>query len=97
MDRIITDAIENCKLIEFNYKDEVRVVEPYTFGVSSTGKDVLSAYQVEGGSTSSDDLGWRLFSIGKIENIKILDNSFNPIRDGYNSDDTRMKKIYITA
>lgn len=97
MDRIITEAIENCKLIEFNYKDEVRIVEPYTFGVSSTGKDVLSAYQVEGGSTSSDDLGWRLFSIGKIENIKISDSSFEPIRDGYNPDDSRMQEIYITA
>jgi len=97
MNRIITEAIENCKLIEFNYKDEVRVVEPYTFGVSSTGKDVLSAYQVEGESTSSDDLGWRLFSIGKIENIKISDSSFNPIRDGYNPADSRLKKIYVTA
>lgn len=97
MERIITEAIENYKLIEFNYKDEIRVVEPYTFGVSSTGKDVLSAYQVEGGSTSSDDLGWRLFSIGKIENIKISDTSFQPTRDGYNPDDSRMKNIYVTA
>jgi len=97
MDRIITEAIENCKLIEFSYKDEVRIVEPYTFGVSSTGKDVLSAFQVEGGSTSSDDLGWRLFSIAKIDNIKISDSRFQPIRDGYNSNDSRMKKIYVTV
>ncbi len=97
MERIITEAIENCKLIEFNYKDEVRVVEPYTFGVSSTGKDVLSAYQVEGGSTSSDDLGWRLFSIGKIDNLRISDIGYEPTRDGYNPNDSRMQEIYITA
>ena len=97
MESIITEAIEKCKLIEFNYKDEVRIVEPYTFGVSSTGKDVLSAFQVEGGSTSSDDLGWRLFSIGKIDNIRISDIGFMPIRDGYNSNDSRMQEIYITV
>ena len=97
MERMIIEAIENCKLIEFNYKDKVRIVEPYTFGVSSTGKDVLSAFQVEGGSSSSDDLGWRLFSIGKINNLRVSDISFQAIRDGYNPNDSRMQEIYITA
>lgn len=97
MERMITEAIENCKLIEFNYKDEVRIVEPYTFGVSSTGKDVLSAFQVEGGSTSSDDLGWRLFSVGKIDNLRVSDIGFQSERDGYNPNDSRMQEIYITV
>jgi predicted DNA-binding transcriptional regulator YafY len=97
MERMITEAIENCKLIEFDYKDEVRIVEPYTFGVSSTGKDVLSAFQIEGGSTSSDDLGWRLFSIEKIDNLRVSDISFESERDGYNPDDSRMQEIYVTV
>ena len=97
MEKMITEAIENHKLIEFDYKDEVRIVEPYTFGVSSTGKDVLSAFQVEGGSTSSDELGWRLFSIGKIDNLKVLDIIFQPARDGYNPSDSRMQEIYVTV
>ena len=97
MERLIIEAIETNRLIEFNYKNEVRIVEPYTFGMSSTGKDVLSAYQVEGGSTSSSDLGWRLFSIDKIENLRIIGNCFESTRDGYNPNDSRMQKIYVTA
>ena len=97
MERLIIEAIETHKLIKFNYKNAVRIVEPYTFGVSSTGKDVLSAYQVEGGSTSSNDLGWRLFSIDKIENLVISDIYFEQTRDGYNPNDSRMQKIYVTA
>ncbi len=97
MERIITEAIENCKLIEFNYKDEVRVVEPYTFGVSTKSNDILRGYQVEGGSTSSDDLGWRLFTVAKIENINILERNFEPTQDGYNPNDSAMVEIYITA
>jgi len=97
MESMITEAIENRKQIEFDYKDEVRIVEPYTLGVSSTGKDVLSAFQVEGGSTSSNDLGWRLFSIEKIDNLRVSDISFLSIRDGYNPNDSRMQKIYVTV
>ena len=97
MERMIIEAIENNKLIEFEYKGEFRIVEPYTFGISKTNKDVLSAYQVEGNSNSSNDLGWRLFSIDKIENIELLVETFEPLRAGYNPNDSRMIEIYITA
>lgn len=96
MENIIKEAIQNKQLLEFMYKDELRIVEPYTFGVTTKGNDVLSAYQVDGESTSSDELGWRLFSFSKIDNIKLSDSKFEEIRDGYNPDDSRMINIYYT-
>lgn len=94
MQNIIKDAILNQSLIEFLYKDELRVVEPYTFGMNTRGNDVLSAYQIEGGSSSSEDLGWRLFSLNKINNLKLLDTKFSEIRSEYNPNDSRMQHIY---
>ena len=71
-------------------------LEPYTFGCSHKGDDTLSAFQIEGGSNSSKDLGWRQFIIENIDNLVLLDSKFDSIRDGYNPNDSRMSEIYIT-
>jgi len=97
MNGIIEEAIQNKKIIQFSYKGELRIVEPYAYGVSSKSNDILRAYQVEGGSSSSNDLGWRLFTVNKIENLITLDDKFEPTRDGYNPEDSAMVEIYITA
>lgn len=96
MKNIIKEAIANKQLLEFVYKDEQRIVEPYTFGITTKGNDVLSGYQVDGESTSSDELGWRLFTLDKIGDLKLLDNTFSGDRDEYNPNDSRMSHIYIT-
>ncbi|PLY09977.1 MAG: hypothetical protein C0626_07245 [Arcobacter sp.] len=59
MENIIKKAIENQQLLSFVYNGKNRTVEPYTFGESTKGNDTLSAFQIEGGSNSSKDLGWR--------------------------------------
>ncbi|AGR77473.1 hypothetical protein A7H1H_1173 [Aliarcobacter butzleri 7h1h] len=96
MENIIREAIANKQLLEFIYNDKRRVVEPYTFGCSHKGDDTLSAFQIEGGSNSSRDLGWRQFILENIESLVISETSFNDIRDGYNPNDSRMSEIYIT-
>ncbi len=96
MENIIREAIANKQLLEFVYNDKRRVVEPYTFGCSHRGDYTLSAFQIEGGSNSSRDLGWRQFILENIESLVILETSFNDIRDGYNPNDSRMSEIYIT-
>lgn len=97
MERMITKAIKNKQLLEFAYNKKVRVVEPYTFGVSTKGNDTLSAYQIDGGSTSSKDLGWRQFSIDAIQNLILLDKKFEMIREDYTPNDSRMSHIYSTV
>lgn len=96
MKNIIKKAIANKQLLEFFYNGKIRIVEPYTFGCSHKGDDTLSAFQIEGGSNSSKDLGWRQFIIENIESLVLLDSNFNSIRDGYNPNDSRMSEIYIT-
>ena len=97
MEIIITEAIKNKQLLKFTYNNKVRVVEPYTFGESTKGNDTLSAYQVDGGSNSSKDLGWRQFIIDDIEHLNLLDDKFEILREGYNPNDSRMSHIYITV
>ncbi len=94
MNEIIMDAIGNQKRIQFSYNGELRVVEPHTYGKSRRDNDVLSAYQIGGGSSTSDT-GWKLFRIDNITNMSIGDE-FSHIADGYNALDTNMNEIYIT-
>ena len=98
MNNIIREAIESKKLIQFNYKDELRVVEPYTYGFSDKDNDLLRGYQIAGESSSHDDLGWRFFSVNKIDDLKVLNVMFLPTKMGYKSNDSStMTTIYITA
>ena len=68
---IICSAIKSKQLIQFNYKEGIRIVEPYCYGLSKNDKEILRAYQVKGDSKSGHPEGWKLFSASKIENIKI--------------------------
>lgn len=90
----ICDAIKKRKLLEFYYSGYHRVAEPFTFGINTKDNEVLSAFQVEGGSESGNRPMWRLFDLEKIENLQISNESFDGNRNGYRKGDTRMVRIY---
>ena len=94
MNEMIKNAIENKKIIEFYYKDDLRIVEPFVVGISTTGKDSLRAFQVDGESTDSSSFSWKLFSVNKISNLKIKDESFVGDREHYNPDDSAFNQIF---
>ena len=94
MKEIITEAIENKKVIEFEYKGDLRIVEPFVIGVSSTGKDSLRAFQVDGNSTDSSSFSWKLFTVDKISNLSISKENFTSQREHYNPNDSALKPIY---
>jgi len=97
MENIIKTAIENKQLLRFVYKNKIRLVEPYTFGESSSGKDTLSAFQIEGGSDASSDLCWRQFPLRDIKDLSLMDSHFENIREDYHPNNARMNFIYWTV
>ena len=84
---IICNAIKSKQLIQFNYEDGARIVEPYCFGLSKNDKEILRAYQVKGYSKSGNPVGWKLFNASKIKNIKI-NNEFFAIGHHYGAEPT---------
>ena len=97
MELIIKTAIENKQLLSFEYKKKNRLVEPYTFGENSSGKDTLSAFQIQDGGDGSADMCWRQFPVREIKNLKLLDTKFEEIREGYHPDNAKMSFIYWTV
>lgn len=94
MNDIIIEAIESRKLLEFYYKNHHRIVEPHTFGISSKGNENLSAFQIDGTSERNNVPDWGLFTIDKIIDLKILNESFVGTRPKYTKGDSRMIEIY---
>jgi hypothetical protein len=94
MNQIIIEAIKNKQLLEFYYKDDLRIVESFVYGISTTGKESLRAFQVGGFSSDSESFGWKLFTVDKMENIRLKEEKFNAVRDNYNPNDSVMHTIY---
>lgn len=90
---VICSAINNKRLVQFTYRERIRVVEPYLLGRNTARHLVLSAYLVRGYSASERQPYWREYLIGSIKNLAVLDDKFSAPRKGYNANDPGMTEI----
>ncbi len=72
MKTIITKAIKNRNILEFNYQGLYRVVEPHTFGVYRNGNELLVAYQIDGESKSRKSPFWSNFKLKRLKIYRFL-------------------------
>jgi len=87
-------AIKNKRCLEFYYNGGYRTAEPYCYGVSRKGNDLLRAFQTGGYSESSEPANWKLFAVEKMSNITITDEEFSGNRPEYKLNDPAMEDIY---
>ena len=73
--QLLCDAINNRRLIEFQYKECRRVAEPHDYGMTKSVKKLL-AYQIEGESDSGDLPDWRWAKVDEINRVRMLDKVF---------------------
>lgn len=92
MNKQVVDAIKNQNVIEFDYEGEPRVVEPHCYGLTAKQNEGLRAFQIDGYS-SSGKMGWKMYDLSKVENLRVLEESFQ-VREGYNPGDKGMSQIY---
>jgi hypothetical protein len=86
----ICSAIRNRQVIRLTYGGEPREVEPYCYGISTTGKEVLRGFQIAGTGRSMRSTGWRLFDLAKVQSLEILPTRFPGTRSEYNPADRQM-------
>ena len=90
----ICDAISKNRILEFDYRNQPRVVEPHLLGKSSKSNINLSAYQIGGRGNDIAVPDWGLYTLDKISNLRIAQETFTGTRPGYDGTDSRMVKIY---
>ncbi|MFO7276182.1 MAG: hypothetical protein DIU56_004015 [Pseudomonadota bacterium] len=91
---VLCDAIERRIVIELRYHAYSRLVEPYVYGVSRHGDELLRCYQIAGGSVSGERRGWKLLKVAEIVSFHQTETSFEPRVRQYNPEDKAMREIY---
>jgi len=91
---VVCDAISRRLRLSFTYAGKVRVVEPHLCGRTTTGQDLLLAYQVGGHSSSGDLPRWRNYRLSEIHDLRVLEDRFDGPRPGYVAADERFVVVY---
>ncbi|MCU0792306.1 MAG: hypothetical protein MUE42_05520 [Opitutaceae bacterium] len=76
-------AIKERRVLQFNYGGHVRVCEPHSYGVGSSGEPILHVYQTAGSSGSKPPPGWRTFTITGISDLVLTQRKFKGPRADY--------------
>jgi hypothetical protein len=85
-------AIAKHQVIRLAYSGYDRLIEPYLLGVTRKGKEMLRAYQIDGGSVSGETEGWKLFDISEAGGHVTTGQTFRP-RPEYNPSDRAMREM----
>ena len=94
MKSIICSAINERRELHFYYNGGYRTAEPYCYGISRKGNELLRAFQTGGYSESGNPENWKLFSVDKMDEITITTEEFLGDRPEYKPDDSAMEDIY---
>lgn len=80
---ILKQAIDDRKLVNFSYEHHpIRRAAPHAIYWSKQNKENLDAFQYDGYSKTGNLPAWRNFTLSKIQNLEILDETFE-VADGY--------------
>jgi len=90
----ICEAIRFQRLLEFDYAGHHRVVQPYCHGFTAKGAESLRAVQVNADSRSGGRGFGKLWTVAKIQNLRVAAETFAADDPGYNPDDTAMFEIH---
>ena len=90
----LCEAVENQEIIKFEYEDRLREVKPTKVGKSTSGNDIMEAFQ-HGGRSKSDDVPfWRTYRLDKISELEFTGIQNKGVGKEYERNDTRFEKIY---
>lgn len=73
----LADAIRQRRIVTFVYDGCPRVVQPAAYGRHrTTDKLSLRGYQIDGASNSRTPPLWDLFTVEKIQGLRVTDETF---------------------
>lgn len=95
-DPIIISAIRRKSVLKFSYNGKLRTVEPQTYGLSTTGREVLRAYELTAPNGARRSGMAKLFDLKKISGLRETGQAFEDALPAHNPDDSAMVEIFAT-
>lgn len=86
-------ALREKKVLELRYDGFSRCVEVHAVGYSKTGAALMRAWQVRGGSTSGERMGWKLMRLDEAAGAVLAAEPSEAPRPGYKRGDAAMARI----
>ena len=90
---IICEAISKGLTLNIYYERKQRTIEPYCYGTSKEGNELLRLWQSSPAPLIGRDQ-WKLFRLDKASLLSITTTKVGPPREGYNKNDPVMHRIY---
>ena len=94
MNEVIVQATRRRRLLSLAYDGFARAVEPHIYGIGRDGHELLSAWQVAGGSSSGVTVGWKMFRLDRVSGLKLQSTTFAVPRPDYNPADSHIAEIH---
>ena len=95
-DPLIISAIRRKSVLKFIYNGKLRTVEPQTYGLSTTGREVLRAYERPASNGARRSGMAKLFDLKKISGLRESGLNFPQALPAHNPDDSAMVEIFAT-
>lgn len=95
-DPLIISAIRRKSVLEFSYNGKPRTVEPQTYGLSATGREILRGYERPANHGSKRSGVAKLFDLKKISGLRESGQTFQEALPAHNPDDSAMVEIFAT-
>ena len=89
MNKDLVKAIRQKQRLRFVYHGRARVVEPQCYGIGTSGNELLRGHQLQGGRQREP-----LFTLSKIVDLEVLDETFDRPGPNYKKNDSAMKTIF---
>jgi hypothetical protein len=91
---VLTDAVHDRAVLEFEYNGHHRVVQPSAHGLNLKGNESLRGYQIGGSSRSGRMPPWRMFKVAQIQGLILTGDTFTDEPEGYRCGDLGMTVIF---
>ena len=90
----ICEAIGALRMLEFDYDGYHRVVRPNCPGFTRKGAETLRAVQVNAGGRSGGRGYGKLWTVAKMQNLRVAVSPFDADDPDYNPNDTALLEIH---
>jgi hypothetical protein len=87
-------AIEKGVCLQLQYDGFSCLVEVHAIGESSAGHVVMRVWQVEGGSSSNERVGWKMLRIDEAHSVSLSEMRSDAPRVGYKRGDRQLRGIF---